>query len=327
MDESYIEPPPIVAPPIAPQEPGTVAVAMDQDGRLAEDVACRHCGYNLRGLELSGRCPECEMAIEKTLHGFLLRFSDPAWLKRLRSGLTLLIVAILIGIVLAIAWITVMVSWPSMIDRSHIVIGAIVLIPTAGLTIMQLVGYIFVTTAEPGSASNGAVWSARRLARIGLISSAVIGLVEVIIDQDTYTPLVMGFGENEWLYGLAWMLGLLSVVAGFIGLFALFVYGRSLALRFPADSLAKRTRIVMWGYMVPAIGAGILDLAIQAYMNSSYSSASWGTFDTAAIVLQVVFGIPMLVFGIWGIVLLFMYRHRLKQALALAGSRRPEDLT
>lgn len=315
MDESHIEPPPIVAPPIAPQEPGTVAVALDQDGRLAEDVACRHCGYNLRGLALDGQCPECEMAIEKTLHGFLLRFSDPTWLKRLRSGLTLLIVAILIGIVLAIAWIAGIVFWPSMIDPSPIVAGAIVLIPTAGLTIMQLVGYIFVTTAEPGSASNGAVWSARRLARIGLISSAVLGLVEVIIDQDTYTGFVMEFGENEWLYGLAWILGLLSVAAGFIGLFALFVYGRSLALRFPADSLAKSTRIVMWGYTIPAAAAAIVQLVAEAYYSTS---TSLGGFEKALMVSQVVFGIPVLVFGIWGIVLLFMYRSQFTKVRKLA---------
>ncbi len=318
MGEYWIEPPPIVAPPIAPQESGTVAVALDRDGRLAEDVACRHCDYNLRGLALSGRCPECEMAIEQTLHGFLLRFSDPAWLKRLRSGLMLLIVAILIGIVLAIAWIVVFVSWPSMFDASPIVAGAMVLIPTAGLTILSIVGYVLVTAPEPGSTSNGAGLSARRLARIGLISSAVIGLIEVISDPETYAPLVVLFVEVEWFSGLTWILGTLGASIGFVGLFALFIYGRRLASRLPADSLAKSTGIVMWGYMLPTIGYGILGRAVDAYINSSYSSTSWGTIDVAIMVLQFVFGIPVLVFGIWAIVLMFMYRHRLKRALALA---------
>ena len=100
-----------------------------------------------------------------------------------------------------------------------------------------------------------------------------------------------------------------------IGLFALFVYARSIALRFPADKLAKSTRLVMWGYTIPAAAATILQLLTAAYYSTSMS---FGGFEIALIVGQVVFGIPVLVFGIWGIVLLFMYRSRLKQALALA---------
>lgn len=318
MGEQPIEPPPVVAPPIGPQNSGPIGVTLDQDGRLDEDVVCRSCGYNLRGLMLDSNCPECDSAIEYTLHRFLLRFSDPAWLRRLRSGLTLLIVAILIGIVLAVAWIAVIISWPSMIDPSPIVAGAMVLIPTAGLTILSIVGYVLVTAPEPGSTSNGAGLSARRLARIGLISSAVIGLIEVISDPETYAPLVVLFVEVEWFSGLTWILGTLGASIGFVGLFALFIYGRRLASRLPADRLAKSTSIVMWGYMLPTIGYGILGLAVDAYINSSYSSTSWGTIDVAIMVLQFVFGIPVLVFGIWGIVLLFMYRYRLKQALALA---------
>lgn len=315
MDESYIEPPPIVAPPIAPQEPGTVAVAVDQDGRLAEDVACRHCGYNLRGLELAGRCPECEMAIEKTLHAFLLRFCDPVWLGRLRSGLTLLIVTIFAGLVVGFIFglsYLLLVAAPG--DTSMLVVSAFVLL-FAGIGCMQLIAYWRITSPEPRPLHEENPLSARRTARVGLILSTASGLLGLAFDPDTYSMGTMGMDYAPLQAGLAWSLYLLSTALGLLGLFALFVYARSIALRFPADNLAKSTRLVMWGYTIPAAAATIVQLDTEAYYSTSMSL---GGFEIALMFGELVFGILVLVFGIWGIVLMFMYRSRLKQALALA---------
>ena len=324
MDESYIEPPPIVAPPIAPQEPGTVAVALDQDGRLAEDVACRHCGYNLRGLELAGRCPECEMAIEKTLHAFLLRFCDPVWLGRLRSGLMLLIVTIFAGLAVGlILGLSIMLLIGSTGETSLLLESAFLLL-FAGIGAMQLIAYWRITSPEPSPLHEEDPLSARRIARVGLILSAASGLLAFAFDPDTYSMGTMEMADAPVQAGFAWTLSLLSTGSGLIGLFALFVYARSIALRFPADKLAKSTRLVMWGYMIPAAAAAIVQLLTAAYYNTSMS---FGGFEIALMVGQVVFGIPVLVFGIWGIVLLFMYRHRLKHALVLAeaGSTEPDS--
>lgn len=322
MDESHIEPPPIVAPPIAPQEAGTVAVALDQDGRLAEDVACRHCGYNLRGLELAGRCPECEMAIEKTLHAFLLRFCDPVWLGRLRSGLTLLIAMIFAGLGVGFIFgLTFILLIGGTGETSLLLVSAFFLL-FAGIGCMQLIAYWRITSPEPSPLHEENPLSARRIARVGLILSTASGLLAFAFDPDTYSMGTMEMADAPVQAGFAWSLYLLSTVLGLIGLFALFVYARSIALRFPADNLAKSTRLVMWGYTIPAAAAPIVQLATKAYYNTSMS---FGGFEIALIVGQVVFGILVLVFGIWGIVLLFMYRHRLKQALALADAAGKEQ--
>ncbi|MEE8155170.1 MAG: hypothetical protein V3T53_09490 [Phycisphaerales bacterium] len=315
MDESYIEPPPIVAPPIVSQEPGTVAVALDQDGRLAEDVACRHCGYNLRGLALAGRCPECEMAIEKTLHAFLLRFCDPVWLGRLRSGLTLLIVAIFAGLAVGFIFAVSFILLAGSMGETSLLLVSIFLLIFAGLGCMQLIAYWRITSPEPSPLHEENPLSARRIAKVGLILSAASGLLGLAFDPDTYSMGTMGMDYAPIQAGFAWLLSLLSAASGLIGLFALFIYARSIALRFPADKLAKSTRLVMWGYTIPAAGGAIVQLVAEAYYSTSMSL---GRFEIALIVGQVMLGIPVLVFGIWGIVLLFMYRHRLKQALALA---------
>ena len=210
MDESYIEPPPIVAPPIAPQEPGTVAVALDQDGRLAEDVACRHCGYNLRGLELAGRCPECEMAIEKTLHAFLLHFCDPVWLGRLRSGLMLLIVTIFAGLAVGIIFgISLILLIGGTGETSLPVVTAFLLL-FAGIGAMQLIAYWRITSPEPSPLHEEDPLSARRIARVGLILSAARGLLAFALDPDMYSMGTMEMADAPVPAGFAWFFYSLS---------------------------------------------------------------------------------------------------------------------
>lgn len=50
---------------------------------------CIGCGYNLRGLPADGACPECSMAIERSLHGEWLRYADPQWTQQILRGLSL----------------------------------------------------------------------------------------------------------------------------------------------------------------------------------------------------------------------------------------------
>jgi hypothetical protein len=50
------------------------------------DFSCRRCGYNVRGLQPDGRCPECSAPVIAALHPYLIEFADPQWLKRLEAG-------------------------------------------------------------------------------------------------------------------------------------------------------------------------------------------------------------------------------------------------
>ena len=71
-------PPPIVAPPL-PGAPAAREVVFDEAGRIAEDLPCLRCGYNLRGLGSEAACPECASAVGQSIQGDLLRFCDPVW--------------------------------------------------------------------------------------------------------------------------------------------------------------------------------------------------------------------------------------------------------
>ena len=73
---------------------------LDQAGTVISDLACRRCGYNLRGLNNQGRCPECGAAIGLSCHGDLLRFADPKWVETLGRGASL----ILWGVLASVCW-------------------------------------------------------------------------------------------------------------------------------------------------------------------------------------------------------------------------------
>ena len=42
---------------------GPIDVALDDEGRIAVDLACRRCSFNLRGRPADGSCPECSTPV------------------------------------------------------------------------------------------------------------------------------------------------------------------------------------------------------------------------------------------------------------------------
>ena len=64
--------------PVPSLESSLPWVLIDGSTAIEEDIPCRQCSYNLRGIDCTGRCPECGAPAELSIHGDLLRHSDPA---------------------------------------------------------------------------------------------------------------------------------------------------------------------------------------------------------------------------------------------------------
>lgn len=76
---------------------------VDTDTRnVRADVRCVECGYNLRTLHVTAQCPECGRLVLHSLPADELVFSDTKWLRRVRSGVTLLVTALLWPIALTL---------------------------------------------------------------------------------------------------------------------------------------------------------------------------------------------------------------------------------
>lgn len=65
------------------------------DVPLDRDHPCGGCGYNLRGLDRTGGCPECGESIAQSLSNRLLAGADPAWVLRVYRGADLILWAVL----------------------------------------------------------------------------------------------------------------------------------------------------------------------------------------------------------------------------------------
>lgn len=283
---------------------------------IANDTPCVNCGYNLRGLLPSGLCPECGSSILRSTQGDLLRYADPAWLRKLLLGVRLKLWNTLLGLVL---WVLAGVA-TILLGRGGplVVMGVQVVVSALGVLAVFL-----ITTQEPRTALSEDPVTLRKAVRLCVI----VALVGQLSFQ-----LATILGPVVWLIVAGQAISLSGVVA-YIGEF---IYLRRFALRIPDLALARSTRIVMWGlaitmvlavvfaivmiFMVgsPAVGTPPFRPAIATSAPAAGLGATAGLMGVA--VFGCVFGVAGLVFGVWHLVLLFGYRRAFREAIAAASA-------
>jgi len=200
---------------------------LDAEGRIAEDIHCRACGYNLRSLDPNGICPECGTAVGRSVHGDLLRFCDPTWVGRLASGMNWIVAGIVCHVLTAVLAASVagfIAATTGSMPEPQSGWVAFLYMPAA---LVNLIGCWRVTTPEPRRLEQESTLSARRLVRFTFVATFVLEPIANLLDQS-------GAPISE-------AIGLLVGTLGLVGLLAVFVYARQLALRIPDDRLAKHT--------------------------------------------------------------------------------------
>jgi hypothetical protein len=218
---------------------------IDEHGRLSAEVTCRQCGYNLNGLSPTGMCPECGLEIAKSLQTDRLAFADPQWVDTLAKGAKLLawwlVLSIVLSMVVGGVLGAVSANNPqaqAIGERAFGLLGMIIMVAAVW----------WLTTPEPRDWEHETSTS-RTLARYGY--AAALGFSVLAMAALAASPIASGVGN------------LVSGLCSLVGIFALFVYMRRLALRIPDESLAKQTWIVMWGLVI-TMGIGIVALLIAA---------------------------------------------------------------
>lgn len=278
-------------------------VALDAAGRIDADLQCRSCGYNLRGLLLDGRCPECATAVGRSIHGDVLQFCDPAWVRTLASGMNWIIAGIVASLLLGIAGSVV----TAMARSSGTNLGRATIFSSLA-AIISLVGYWKVTTRDPAQPDATGL-DLRQLVRITQVGSVGLGLMLQVLREKSSVLAVSAVAVGG--------------LCGLVGNFAVFLYARRIARRIPDDELARRTTFVMWGWCsVLALGFAFGVLA-AILVSATPRTAGGGPAGPVMVLLGGMgcfVGLGSLVFGLWSLRLIQRYRTAMRDAADMAAA-------
>lgn len=201
----------------------TSNVHLDPVGRIAQDLHCLHCGYNLRTLTSNQLCPECGRSVAHSMHGDLLVHCNPQWVAQLASGTLWLLWSTILG------YIWLMLSIP--LGPSAKPIGGII-----GVVVAY--GYWQVTSPEPKELEGKQSLSMRRIARyLSLVSLLLVFLPAPVLLSRIAVPTIH-IAPRAVIVIWGWLLILFRV--------------SRLARRIPRPDLAAK---MMWVVAGIAVGA------------------------------------------------------------------------
>jgi hypothetical protein len=246
------------------------------------DVACTRCGYSLRGLQITGKCPECSWSVEASLQGGLLRFAGPEYLASLVLGARIVIYTnianLLAGLLLAGAAVVAIFAIggfsppPGGGGGGAVRVGAApawVTLGGAGISVLattaSLIGYWLLTAPDPANSQREQPRTARRVVRSAVAVSAAVQAIGLAVGYfgASITPAGAPMGPNPAIAVAvtSGAISLIGTIAGAVMFFATMLYVRWLAQRIPDEDMVEKTRTYMWLlpllYTVGALCVGI----------------------------------------------------------------------
>ena len=233
-------------------------------------VPCVGCGYNLRGVDAAGTCPECGRPAADSLSPNRLALADPAWLGRVVRGLDTIALGLVFGAAMFVVLVVVTGVWYLQPPWAEFVAWALGLPP--GVVVWW--GCRQVTARSPGSVSGASgasgaseIEDASDLARLLARHAA-----DVIL-------LLAVFTGPLWLLheGLGLLTFGLGGVAAVVGGFAALIYARQLAERIPAPKLRSGTVTAIAGYLGTCGAAGVTLAFAAVAFYIEYTAQSHGS--------------------------------------------------
>ncbi len=200
-------------------------VPLSATGEILGEARCRACGYNLRGLQAGGICPECAAPIAPSLRPDRLSSADAGWLERLQAGALLLLIG------LGAATFGPCLMLPLLSSASRPVVAGQVC--SGVLLLAALIGSLLYTAAEPEPRYEPALVP-RRVARWSL-AAALLSVAGTPVSFSLYVP---------------------ALVLAMIALPALLLHTRRLLLR--ADHPRWATQAAINAVGLPTALAGVL---------------------------------------------------------------------
>lgn len=270
---------------------GTPVPAVGSTGDfITEDLACKHCGHNLRTLSRDAVCPECGTPIDYTLRGYYLKHSSPAWLRRVARGPLLLIIAaglVALGVIGAVIWgLALALSGgftpgapPSFDIRRIVVLTTVAYLPANILTVL---GILFLTTPDPAQESRHQASGVRPWLRhsLWLYGASVLfgGILAFMPENLIPVGLFSALGAAQLPVAMA-IFVLMSLLT--------FRYFGQLMSRIPRPRLVTLARVVFWGILLCGVLVTIGQVLstgqnVQAFTTAQTPAPAPSGTDTAA---------------------------------------------
>lgn len=210
---------------------------------IGADIVCKRCAYSLQGLRRSSLCPECGLAIARSLGSDLLLYSDPSYVARLLAGAKL---ALWSGVAIVCLLVT---GFATIIYSAVFFWGSISLLLVLA-ALGSLAGWWLLTSPDPGQLAANKGQRPRRIVRVALIATVAL------ITASTGIPLVLGPTNQALLILLRLVVYLIMFASFWPGL----LYVRWLAPRIPSEPAYKRASAMLT--ILASIGGAILLSAI-----------------------------------------------------------------
>ncbi len=216
---------------------------------VGADARCHKCRSALAGLKSTDKCPNCGINVGVSLRGPEMRYSDPAWIGRLKLGADVAFLSTLL-LALGVAVIKIVSRSPDnpAVDPRI----------SSGVTLLGGLGGILaiwlLTTPDPSGIGEKSYGTARRLARWMPIT--ILGaLACLVLETIVHIPAI-----EYWEEALA---ANLFGIANLVGFIALLQYLSKLALRMRDARLSERCGALRLGWSL----AGALLLAVGVFSN------------------------------------------------------------
>jgi hypothetical protein len=246
--------PPVVAPPVVAEKPAAPRIDLSR-----EDVLCRTCGFNLRGLTEQGNCPECGTPIWNSIQEDLMRYSSTAYIASLHRGVNCILIAALLKIALVVLGIVVGIALfvalstggtgagnaPTggtapfgITTTASSVFDAIVQLVSLPIELLALYGWWLFSSPDPGHGLTDTGQKPRRIVRIAVITLAATTVLATAAQFMVMMVPAVAIAVAA--------LGLVALAAMVAQYFAAMLYLRWMGPRIPDRVVEERAKLYMW---------------------------------------------------------------------------------